>query len=89
MSTGRETELTAFFKYNAEEKERTGPNFDPRVLPMYVDMPQTYTFNNKKWKIRKRGLSIGRVHTVNPLAGDVFYLRILLHNNHCRGKTSF
>ena len=32
---------------------------------------------------------IGRVHTVNPLAGEAFYLRILLHNNHCRGKTSF
>ena len=48
VERGRETELTAFFKYNAEEKERTGPNFDPRVLPMYVDMPQTYTFNNKK-----------------------------------------
>ena len=23
------------------------------------------------------------------MAGDVFYLRILLHNDHCRGKTSF
>ena len=32
---------------------------------------------------------IGRVHTVNPLAGETFYLRILLHNDHCRGKTGF
>jgi hypothetical protein len=32
---------------------------------------------------------IGRIHTVNPVAGEVFYLRILLHNDHCRGKTSF
>ena len=32
---------------------------------------------------------MGRVHTVNPLSGDVFYLRILLHNDHCRGKTTF
>ena len=29
------------------------------------------------------------MHTVNPMAGDVFYLRILLHHNHSRGKTSF
>ena len=27
--------------------------------------------------------------TVNPIAGDVFYLRMLLNNDHCRGKTSF
>ena len=26
---------------------------------------------------------------MNPLAGDVFYLRILLHNDHCRGKKRF
>ena len=32
---------------------------------------------------------IGRVHGVNPLAGETFYLRILLHTNHCKGKTSF
>ena len=29
------------------------------------------------------------MHTVNPLAGETFYLRILLHDDHCRGKTSF
>ena len=45
--------------------------------------------SSKKWKIRERGSAIGRVHTVNPLSGDVFYLCILLHNDHCRGKTSF
>ena len=81
--------MTAFFKFNAKEIERNGPDFDLRVLPKYVDMPQTYTLRDKEWKIRKRGFSIGRVHTVNPLAGDVFYLRILLHHNHSRGKTSF
>ena len=32
---------------------------------------------------------IGRIHSVNPLAGETFYIRILLHNDHCRGKTSF
>ena len=28
-------------------------------------------------------------HTVNPVAGDVYYQRILLHDDHCRGKISF
>ena len=32
---------------------------------------------------------IGRVHSVNPLAGEAFYLRMLLHDDHCRGKKSF
>ena len=32
---------------------------------------------------------IGRVHTVNPVAGDTYYLRVLLHDDHCRGKISF
>ena len=89
VEQGRETELTAFFRFNAEEKESKGADFDPRVLPKYVDMPQSCTYRDKNWHIRERGGSIGRVHTVNPLAGDVFYLRILLHHNHSRGKTSF
>ena len=86
---GRETELTAFFKYNAEEKERKGADFDPTDNPTYVDMANSYVLKKKQWKVREKGFSIGRVHTVNPLAGDVFYLRMLLHHNHCRGKTSF
>jgi hypothetical protein len=54
-----------------------------------LDMPQEYTFKKKEWHPLQRGCSIGRVHTVNPLAGDVFYLRMLLYHDHCRGKTSF
>ena len=26
---------------------------------------------------------------INPLAGEPFYLRIILHNDHCKGKTCF
>lgn len=89
VQQGRETELTAFFQLNAEEKEKCGTNFIPENMPKYVDMPGSYTFRNKKWHIRKQGFSIGRVHTVNPLAGDVFYLRMLLHNEHSKGKTSY
>ena len=89
VQQGRETELTAFFQLNAEEKERLGDDFNPADMPKYIDMPESYTFRDKEWHVRKRGLSIGRVHTVNPLAGDVFYLRMILHNDHSRGKTSF
>ena len=89
VDQGRETELTAFFRNNAQKKQAEGNDFDPQSMPMYVDMPNHYTFRNKEWHVRQRGLSIGRVHNVSPLAGDVFYLRMLLHNAHCRGKTSF
>ena len=64
-------------------------NFSPENMPKYVDMPGSYTFNNKRWQIRKRGFSIGRVHTVSPVWEDIFYLRMLLHHDYCRGKTSY
>ena len=89
LEQGRETELTAFFRLNAKEKTDKGPDFNPAAMPLYVNMPESYTFSKKEWYIRKKGRSIGRVHTVNPLAGDVFYMRMLLHHDHCRGKTSF
>ena len=60
----------------------------------YIDMPKLYRYDKskKQWIKRKARLedtSIGRIHSVNPLAGEAFYLRILLHNDHCRGKISF
>ena len=33
--------------------------------------------------------NLGRVHTDNPLARETFYLRMLLHHDQCKGKTSF
>ena len=53
-------------------------------------MPENHVYQDKEWRNRRRGEPvIGRVHTVNPVAGDVFYLRMLLHDNHCVGKTSY
>ena len=89
VEQGRETELTAFFRFNAQKKADQGADFNPTTMPKYVDMPKENTFRGKEWHVRRRGYAIGRVHTVNPLAGDVFYLRLLLHHNHCKGKTSF
>ena len=87
----RETELTAFFRHNDEQQAEQQ---EEGQQPTYIDMPKRYRYDksNKQW-IRRQARSedkvIGRVHSVNPLAGENFYLRILLHNDHCRGKTSF
>ena len=92
MQTGRQTELTAFFQLNEHEKRTKGSDFDPLSMPRYFETPYDYTYEQKQkmWKKRLRDYgTIGRVHTVNPLAGDIFYLRIILHHDHCRGKTSF
>ena len=90
MEAQRQTELTAFFDFNSGRLE---DGDSPDELPKYADMPKknVYDKKTKKWRGRKRGVDtvIGRVHTVNPIAGDVYYLRILLHDDFCRGKTSF
>ena len=88
----RETELTGFFKLNVDLREAN--DVDIMSLPRYVDLPKKYRYDKAKkiWVIRQarsEDTVIGRVHTVNPLAGETFYLRILLHHDHCRGKTSF
>ena len=77
------TELTAFFEYNLE---------NPETQITYVEFPEHFTYDNKnkKWKARKNvSDTIGRIHTVHPLAGDVYYLRMLLHHDQCKGKKGF
>lgn len=32
---------------------------------------------------------IGRIHNVHPLMGELYYLRLLLHNNHSLGACDF
>ena len=86
MENARNTELTAFFEFNL-----ANPTGVDGELYRYVDFPKKCTYNarKKEWTFRKREFStIGRVHSVNPIAGDVFYLRMLLHHDHCKGKTS-
>ena len=93
LETQRETELTGFFKIN-NELQQGDKELDIASLPKYVDMPKLYWYDkSKKIWIRRQARSedvvIGRVHSVNPLAGEAFYLRMLLHDDHCKGKTSF
>ena len=90
LENQRETELTAFFDFNRKSIDQ---GFSPDELPKYVEMPKKYRYEKKQkaWILRKQKTerTIGRVHSVNPVAGDSFYLRLLLHDNFCKGKTSF
>ena len=93
----RETELTEFFQANKDNKKKQEEGeVGDEVLPglRYVDMPKNYTFNKKekKWIPRddKRKCDVvGRIDNIHPSAGDRFYLRMLLHSDHCKGKRSF
>ena len=77
----RNTELTGFFEYNDQ---------NPETRIKYVDFPKKFVWKDKTWRERKSAFdTIGRVHSINPAAGDVFFLRMLLHHDHSRGKTSF
>ena len=82
---GRRTELDAFFLFN---EQHDGQNRNLK----YEDFPSQYVFDpqHKFWKQRQRNFnSIGRIQTVHPNSGDVYYLRILLTHDHCKGKTPF
>jgi len=54
----------------------------------YVNMPQLHVWHKdlKCWRPRFRLFdTVGRIHSVHPAAGDIYYLRILLHHDHCAG----
>ena len=78
----KDTTLTAYFKKVQE---------DPKAADiLYCNFPEHYTWADKerKWKSRHRdSKQIGRVYTIHPGQGDVYYLRTLLH--HVTGATSF
>ena len=79
----RYTELTGFFQFNAD---------NPGTRITYVDFPESLTWNSveKQWRWRKNTSdTIGRIHSVHSAAGDVYYLRMLLHHDHSKGKISF
>ena len=102
VQNNKNTTLTEFFMFNKREKEkrRQGRSTEKRdckcdPMPKYVDMPKKHVYAKNKdgeivWMERANDqFSLGRVHSLHPLAGDAFFLRMLLHNDHCRGKESF
>jgi hypothetical protein len=79
----RTTELIGFFKYNQN---------NPGTNVTYCDFPEKYTWNKstKKWTVRRGALdTIGRVLTIHPLAGEVYFLRMLLNHEHSKGAISY
>ena len=84
----RRTHLTAWLEYNRESAAE-----DPDCLRLlYSDFPSHYTWQagQKVWRKRRQRQAteaIGRVVSLSPRHGDVFYLRVLLH--HVPGATSF
>jgi len=77
------TTLTEFFESNSTDP--TARQF------IYHEFPEHYSWNGtaKRWSRRKQDScrTIGRMYTVHPSQGDLYYLRLLLL--HVRGPTSF
>ena len=91
LNSQRKTELTEFFTFNQSQLESGVPK---QSLPTYVDMPDQHRYDipRKCWIKRKQHQkepTIGRLPSIHPMAGDLFYLRMLLHSSHCKGSTSF
>ena len=78
MERGKQTELTAWFDFNSQSLAE-GVQVDN--LPKYIDMPKEHTFNlsSKQWAKRKQSsATIGRIHSVNPVAGKISFFYVSL-----------
>ena len=87
-AAGKDTKLLAFFKLN--EADHRARNL------LYSDIPYHYCWEEgvardnlpAYWKERSRNtMAIGRMYFVSPIAGERYFLRMLL--THVRGPTSF
>ncbi|XP_020254383.1 uncharacterized protein LOC109831471 [Asparagus officinalis] len=63
--------------------------YDESKTLTYSEFPSHFVWlaDEKRWKIREKGRSIGRVFYSHPTSGERFYLRLLL--NVVKGPTSF
>ncbi|GAA0152344.1 hypothetical protein LIER_10850 [Lithospermum erythrorhizon] len=79
----KRTMLTEFFTTDSMDEEARGLNL------LYKELHKFYIWDDKlrTWTSRKRGISIGRLCTVNPIENERYYLRVLLNN--VRSPTSF
>ena len=77
----RNSTLTAYFEAN-----RSIPTASEYL---YHEFPEHFVWDKSggKWKLRQKGLAIGRIYFAPPGCGDRFYLRLLLGS--VRGATSF
>ena len=82
-----ESELTMWFHYNAT-KDPSEQN------QLYPNFPQYCVWNkpSKVWTKRQKHQkfkTIGRIYNVHPLMGELYYLRLILLNNHLLGARRF
>ena len=58
-------------------------------LLTYAELPTKFIYDAKAsvWKIRKKGIAIGRLTPVSPSAGALYYLRVLI--NKVKGPRSY
>ena len=81
--SSRKTELTEFFTFN---------RLNPNTKVSYLNFPGNHVWEKRlhQWKLRQRDFgTIGRILTVHPTSGEVFYLRMLLNHNHSAGAKDF
>jgi len=76
------TTLTEFFHTNATD--------DTAKQYLYHEFPEHFTWNqnSKKWcrRILGEGCTIGRIYTVHPRRGDVYYLRLMRRASQTSGQ---
>lgn len=72
VENSHKTHLTQWFVANE--------TFPDAINYTYQEFPQHFVWvaKQKTWKIRERGSAIGRMRFVHPMAGETFYLRLLL-----------
>jgi Helitron helicase-like domain at N-terminus len=73
-AAAKETHLTGWFKANADENMVAAGAHDL----LYQDFPSKFVWQKVAWKIRQRGVAIGRMYSAAPGSGERFYLRLLL-----------
>jgi len=70
--------LTAYFKANAD----SGPLGEEARKHTYHDFPTFFVYNRSKheWKLRQQGMpvALGRMDAIEPTAGELYFLRLLL-----------
>ena len=66
------TTLMAYFEYNRIHNDC--------LHVLYQNFPEVCVWNDKsrRWQRRKQGRAIGRIYHCSPVAGERFYLRLLL-----------
>jgi hypothetical protein len=73
-AAAKDTCLTGWFKANANENlvAAGAHNY------LYQNFPSRFVWTKNAWKIRERGVAIGRMYAAAPSSGERFYVRLLL-----------